>query len=83
MRFSIVSGFKNDKQTYCTLFMLSVYRSGYADTLMGTDYYLKIFTKWIHEYIVTVYPRIHLFLGVSLNWLGILQLSHFWRVKFY
>ena len=63
--------------------MLSVYQSGYADTLMGTNYYLKIFTKWIHEYIVTVYLCIHLFLGVSLNWQGILQLSHLWRVVFY
>ena len=38
---------------------------------------LKIFTKWLRGYVVTGYPRIHLFLGVALKWQGILQLSHF------
>ena len=61
MRFSTFCGFDSDKQTYCILFypVLSVYK---VDT-------------HIRGYVVTEFPRIHLFLEVALKWQGILQLS--------
>ena len=47
-----------------------------------SDYYLKIFTKWIRGYVVTEYLRIHLSLGVALRWQGILQLSQLMPITY-
>ena len=74
MCFSTFIGFKNDKQIYYKLYMPSeVYiKVGTQICRYALTITEKIFTLWIRGYVVTEYPRIHLSLGASLKWQGIL-----------